>query len=68
MTLDDRLLDAHGRGDRAFLVTLYAQAADQSPDTDTACFYLTQAYVFALELGHPAQAALYQRLKSHNRV
>ncbi len=68
MTLDERLLEAHARGDRAALVALYTQAADQAPDTDAACFYLTQAYVFALELGHPAAAALYQQLKAHNRV
>ncbi|MGJ8622158.1 MAG: hypothetical protein ACSHW1_05220 [Yoonia sp.] len=66
--LDARLLDAHARDDRAGLVTLYAEAADASPDIDAACFYLTHAYIYALEMNHHAVTALHARLKQHGRV
>ena len=66
--LQDRLLDAHARNDRAALVGLYTEAADAAPDLDAACFYLTHAYIFALEKGDPAAERLYHRLKTHQRV
>ena len=68
MTLQDRLLAAHARDDLAALVALYTEAADQAPDTDAACFFLTHAYVFALEQGDPASDALFHRLKAHGRA
>ena len=68
ITLDDRLLDAHARDDRTGLIALYAEAADTAQDIDAACFYLTHAYVFALEKGDPATEVLYQRLKAEGRV
>ena len=58
--LDEALLGAHAAGDRAALVTLYAKAADGS--SDAAAFYLTQAYVFALEIGDARAQALRARL------
>lgn len=66
--LQDRLLDAHARDDRAALVGLYTEAADAAPDLDAACFYLTHAYIYALEKGDPAAEQLYQRLKAQGRV
>ena len=68
MTLDAQLLDAHARGDQTALVTLYARAADEAADVDSACFYLTHAYIFALELNHPDQQDLHDRLRGHGRV
>ncbi|SLN36141.1 hypothetical protein TRL7639_01736 [Falsiruegeria litorea R37] len=65
--LNDRLLAAHATNDRAALVALYAEAADQADDTDSACFYLTHAMVFALELGLPAADDLRRRLAAHGR-
>jgi choline monooxygenase len=50
-TLDAALLDAHARGDRAALIALYADAADAAMDPTARAFYLTHAYVFALEAG-----------------
>lgn len=67
ITLDAQLLAAHAAHDGNALVTLYAQAADDAPDTDSACFYLTHAYVFALELGHADTAILRARLVKHGR-
>lgn len=66
--LDDRLLAAHAADDRLALVTLYTEAADQAAETDAACFYLTQAYVFALEKGHPRAKHLHDRLAAYGRV
>ncbi|MCV3271043.1 hypothetical protein [Roseobacter sinensis] len=56
--LDARLRAAHEAGDGAALVTLYREAAEQAPDDDARAFYLTHAYVFALELGSPHTDAL----------
>lgn len=68
MTLDAELLKAHAAGDGATLVRLYTQAADQAADIDAACFYLTHAYVFALELGLPQAHSLNARLVAHDRA
>ncbi len=67
-SLQDRLLDAHARDDRAALVALYTEAADEADNLNAACFYLTHAYIFALEVGDPACAQLYKRLKAQGRV
>ena len=66
--LQDRLLAAHARDDRAALIGLYTEAADAADELDAACFYLTHAYIFALEKGDPAAERLYHRLKTHQRV
>lgn len=60
--LEARLLAAHADDDRAALVTLYTEAANQMEDEDAAAFYLTHAYVYALELGAPQVGALRDRL------
>lgn len=65
--LDARLLAAHAADDRRALAELYAEAADKAEDHDAACFYLTHAYVFALELGHPLAPVLRQRLVAAGR-
>ncbi len=67
-TLDAQLLNAHASGDKPALVTLYAKAADGADTIDAACFYLTHAYIFALELDHRDVAALHARLSKHGRV
>ncbi|TMV06452.1 hypothetical protein FGK63_15005 [Ruegeria sediminis] len=65
--LNTRLLAAHEAGDRAALVELYEEAANAAAD-ETACgFYLTHAYVFALEAGLPQAAALRARLVAMGR-
>lgn len=68
MTLDDRLLTAHATGDLRALVVLYAEAADAANDFDAACFYLTQAYIFALDTGDAAAGALAARLREAGRL
>ena len=56
--LKAKLLAAHSAGDKSQLVHLYKEAADQAESDQTAGFYLTHAYVFALELGHPNAPAI----------
>ena len=65
--LNDQLLAAHAAHDTASLVTLYGAAAAASDDPDAAGFYLTHAYVFALELGHPDAPALRAKLIAQGR-
>lgn len=68
--LDARLLTAHRARDKAGLVRLYTEAADRREaegNIDAACFYLTHAYVFALDTGRAEAAHLHQRLKDKGR-
>ncbi len=60
--LDNALLAAHAADDSETLIKLYAQAADTAETADSAAFYLTHAYIFALESGHADAPALHQRL------
>ncbi|WP_425090672.1 hypothetical protein [Tropicimonas sp. S265A] len=56
-TQDDRFAAAHVAGDTATVIALYLQAADAAaPDGEA--FYLTQAYVTALEAGFPTETLL----------
>ncbi|WP_028956324.1 hypothetical protein [Sulfitobacter sp. 20_GPM-1509m] len=65
--LNAQLLAAHAAGDHLALVALYAQAADAADDMEAACFFLTQAYVFALEQNAPQIAVLRARLAAEGR-
>ncbi len=68
--LDAALVAAHEAGDKPRLVSLYTQAADQAEalgDIDACCFFLTQAYVFALACGAPEADSLHARLLTHGR-
>ena len=67
MSLHSRILAAHDAADLISLIGLYTQAADQASDLDEACFFLTHAYVYALELGDPRAAGLHARLRSEGR-
>lgn len=68
--LNDAILAAHAADDLAALVTLYREAGDQSEaagEIDACCFFLTQAYVFALDTGDPGSDDLRARLVAHGR-
>lgn len=68
--LDAALLAAHAANDRKALIRLYAAAADLSQAAgrgDAAGFYLTHAYIFALEAGDPAAAGYRARLAAAGR-
>jgi hypothetical protein len=61
--LDQALLAAHAAEDRGALVSLYQQAsAAVRDDPARAAFYLTHAYVFALEMDHPGAAQMRAQL------
>lgn len=66
--LDARLLGAHARDDRAALVALYEEAADAVTSEVARGFYLTHAFIFALDLGDARAARLRDRLKAMGRV
>lgn len=65
--LESRLLAAHAAGDKHALVALYEEAATAAIPPEAQGFFLTQAYVYALETGHPKAAELHQRLKATGR-
>lgn len=70
-TLDRALVAAHDDGDPARTSSLYQRAAGalmREGDIDAACFFLTQAYVFALEAGMPEAEDLRRLLKAHGRL
>ncbi len=64
------ILAAHDAGDKAALTKLYRQAADRLDGVeaqDQVCFFLTQAYIFALDSGSSEAEDLRQRLVSLGR-
>ncbi|WP_298850060.1 hypothetical protein [uncultured Ruegeria sp.] len=69
--LDKRLLQAHADHDVPTLIRLYHEAASQAEqrkDHDAACFYLTHAFVFALEYGAPEADELNRKLYERGRA
>jgi hypothetical protein len=65
--LQARLLAAHERGDHDALVGLYREAADGAGTADAAGYFLTHAYIFALETNHADAPALRARLVAMGR-
>lgn len=66
--LDATILAAHDAGDGAELANAYGAAADAHAERgaiDVACFFYTQAYIFALENGMP-QAERYAAVLRQN--
>lgn len=56
--LDAQLIAAHAEGNKATLAVLYERAAAGAADDNARAFYLTQAYVFALETNAPQAPVL----------
>lgn len=65
--LQARLLTAHEANDGFALVDLYLEAAQAAATEDEIGFFLTHAYVFALETGHAQAPALRARLEQMGR-
>lgn len=68
--LDRDLMVAYKVNDKTQIVTLYAKAGEQSEqckNVDGACFYYTQAYIFALEMDHPLKTTLREKLAHYGR-
>lgn len=69
--LEQQLLKAHEGPCPDRLAKLYAQAADNAvkhDDIDAACFYLTQALVYALEAGLDESEQLRETLRGYGRL
>ena len=67
MSLDAQLLAAHKAGDILALVRLYTEAAEKAAD-EARGFFLTQAYVYALECGDAAAPGLRAALAREGRI
>ncbi len=68
--LHRRLLAAHEAEDPALLSRLYSEAGDMaeiSGDRDRAAFFLTHAWIFALEAGLDGAEDLRMRLRAWGR-
>ena len=65
--LNDQILAAFSTNDKKALAELYSQAARTASTVDSACFFATQAYIFALECNHEVQIELFEFLKKHGR-
>jgi len=69
--LEVRLLAAHAAGDLSALVMLYSEAADHAAaghHYEKECFFLTHAWIFALEIGDLLADRLRARLAENGRV
>ena len=69
-SLDEELLLAHARSDHEALVHLYTRAADEKEalgNVDATCFFLTHAFVFALETNSDQTSTINQRLVKYDR-
>lgn len=60
--LDAALLQAHATNDHPALISLYTVAAHSTDNHVKRRFFLTQAYIFALEAEAPEAAALRKEL------
>ncbi len=68
--LDAALLQAHADCDLELLVALYQKAGlscIDANDVDAGCFYLTHAYIFALEAGFAQAHDIHTVLVSYGR-
>ncbi|GHA46199.1 hypothetical protein GCM10008927_09270 [Amylibacter ulvae] len=70
VALNTELLAAHATKDGAKIAHIYKQAGDDALDAgkiDTACFYFTHAYVFALESNCAELDDIHTILKKYGR-
>jgi hypothetical protein len=68
--LNDQVLRAHEAGDQKTLIDVYQMLGNEelaAGDVTSACFLLTQGYVYALESGDPRATEIHEILKSHGR-
>ena len=65
--LNAALIKAHEGDDKEALIELYTEAADLAETDDETAFFLTFAYVFALETGSACAEALKVRLVAAGR-
>lgn len=69
--LEQAVLAAHENGDLTQLAAVYGQAASHwraLGEEEQEAFFLTHAWIFALEAGAPLSEQYWQRLRSLDRV
>lgn len=70
--LDAAIKEAHDAGRLETLASAYARGGalyDRQGETDAACFFWTQAYIFALDAGAAAlAAAMHAKLDARGRM
>lgn len=66
--LEKNLLEAHARSDLVALSRLYTRAAESEKDPDARAFFLTQAWVYALDAGMDEASHLHATLAAWGRV
>ena len=65
--LDAALIAAHEAGDAARIADLFADAGDRADALEEACFFWTQAYIWALDAGSPLAERMRSELVAHGR-
>ena len=69
-SLNAALLDAHASQDNTLISSAYLEAADAAEidgDVERACFFLTHAWIYALEAGLPMAVTCHARLSALGR-
>ncbi|MFT5159018.1 MAG: hypothetical protein ACI9ZD_000615 [Paracoccaceae bacterium] len=69
-TLNEQLFAAHAENDKTKLVALYRLAGEMMishNDINAASFYLTHAYIFALDVGDKAAPEIHKMLVGFGR-
>lgn len=69
--LEAQLLEAAQSGDQKLQMRLYQQVGEfhlAHQRIDEGCFFLTNAWVMAVALGHTSEDSLYHTLEHHGRV
>lgn len=66
--LDARLLAAHAQDNADALITLYTEASEQAPEEVARAFFLTHAFIYALEAGDARASDLHTRLQAMGRA
>ncbi|TCD15488.1 hypothetical protein E0D97_05375 [Oricola cellulosilytica] len=69
--MDSAIIAADAAGDPRALSVLYGKAAlalEQKGDIESACFFYTHAFVFALEAGSEAAKTYRAALLRHGRI
>ena len=62
MSLNNKILKAHHNKNFPLLVELYQEAADKLLTRQEQNFFRVQAYIYALEVGHPLTPVLRKKL------
>jgi len=68
--IEAALLAAHAANDKPTLARLYRQAGEMMlarDQVDAGCFYLTHAYIFALDCGAADAPDIHRILVAHGR-